>query len=66
VATSAEEEEAEEEWRLSIIENLAKIHTPGGMESVSSFEIQQSRYSVRPSLTCRNLSHFLHESGFCF
>ncbi|KAF9069230.1 hypothetical protein BDP27DRAFT_1363529 [Rhodocollybia butyracea] len=45
VATSAEEEEAEEEWRLSIIENLAKIHSPGGMESVSSFEIQQSRYS---------------------
>ncbi|KAJ4476221.1 hypothetical protein J3R30DRAFT_415667 [Lentinula aciculospora] len=44
VAFSVEEEEAEEEWRLSIIDNLSKVHTPGGMNN-ASFEIINSRSS---------------------
>ncbi|KAJ3998958.1 hypothetical protein F5050DRAFT_1798131 [Lentinula boryana] len=41
---SAEEDEGEEEWRLSILRNLSEIHTPGGMDNVS-FEVVESRSS---------------------
>ncbi|KAJ3815144.1 hypothetical protein F5876DRAFT_31278, partial [Lentinula aff. lateritia] len=44
VANTTEEEEAEKEWRLIIIENLSKIHTPGGMDD-ASFEVVESRSS---------------------
>ncbi|KAJ3983959.1 hypothetical protein F5890DRAFT_1519963 [Lentinula detonsa] len=44
VPNSAEENEAEEEWRLSILRNLSEIHTPGGMDNVS-FEVVESRSS---------------------
>lgn len=45
VANTTEEEEAEKEWRLIIIGNLSKIHTPGGMDD-ASFEVVESRSSV--------------------
>ncbi|KAJ3874614.1 hypothetical protein F5051DRAFT_88477 [Lentinula edodes] len=44
VANTTEEEEAEKEWRLIVIENLSKIHTPGGMDD-ASFEVVESRSS---------------------
>ncbi|KAJ3925251.1 MAG: hypothetical protein NXY57DRAFT_907314, partial [Lentinula lateritia] len=44
VANTTEEEEAEKEWRLIIIGNLSKIHTPGGMDD-ASFEVVESRSS---------------------
>ncbi|KAJ3787010.1 hypothetical protein GGU10DRAFT_394251 [Lentinula aff. detonsa] len=44
VPNSAEEDEKEEEWRLSILRNLSEIHTPGGMDNVS-FEVVESRSS---------------------
>ncbi|KIK63145.1 hypothetical protein GYMLUDRAFT_72375 [Collybiopsis luxurians FD-317 M1] len=43
--SSAEREETEKAWRLSVVENLTKIHTPGGMDIVSSFQVIESRYS---------------------
>lgn len=48
------EDDAEEKWRLSIIEDLIKLHTPGGIGS-AEFEIVESNYSVCPFLSSRHL-----------
>ncbi|KAJ3727926.1 hypothetical protein C8R42DRAFT_694236 [Lentinula raphanica] len=44
MALSAEQEEAEEEWRSSILGNLSEIHTPGGIDN-ASFEVISTRFS---------------------
>ncbi|KAJ3832296.1 hypothetical protein F5878DRAFT_16343 [Lentinula raphanica] len=44
MALSAEQEEAEEEWRLSILGNLSEIHTPGGIDN-ASFDVISTRFS---------------------
>ncbi|KAF5377322.1 hypothetical protein D9757_008041 [Collybiopsis confluens] len=45
IPSSAEEEDSEKAWRSSIVDNLSKIHTPGGMNIVSSFQVIESNFS---------------------